>query len=144
MTSPDPVPPPAGPLAEIVTTEGTTSPATEMTGQALTVDDDAEVPELTVEPDDCVAPTMRPPATPPTTSAVPSATHSSHRRGLRARDGSLTPGSLIRATEHPSGHSERTRARLLSHRPGLVPIIDRCGGGSLVVFLEPMRSDGLF
>src|SRR5215469_5649083 len=84
MTSPDPVPPPSGPLAAIVTTEGTTCSATETTGQALAVDEDTdEVPEVAVEPDDCVAPTMRPPATPPTTSAAPSATHSSHRRGLR-------------------------------------------------------------
>jgi hypothetical protein len=80
MTSPDPVPPPLGPLAAIVTTEGTTLSATEVTGQALTVDDAAEDPELedpelTLEPDDCVAPTMTPPTTPPTTSAVPSATH---------------------------------------------------------------------
>jgi hypothetical protein len=37
MTSPDPVPPPPGPLAAIVTTEGTTWSATEVTGQALAV-----------------------------------------------------------------------------------------------------------
>src|SRR5215831_12813190 len=83
MTSPDPVPPPAAPLAAIVTTEGMTWSATEVTGQALAVDEAAEVPGLTVEPDDCVAPTMRPPATPPTASAIPSAAHSNHRRGLR-------------------------------------------------------------
>src|SRR5215468_1626713 len=83
MTSPDPVPPPLGPLAAIVTTEGTTRSATEVTGQALAVDDAAEVTGLTAEPDDCVAPTMTPPTTPPTTSAVPSATHTSHRRELR-------------------------------------------------------------
>ena len=91
MTSPDPVPPPAGPLAAIVTTEGITRSATEVTGQALTVDEDAEEPELTLEPAGWVAPTIRPPTTPPTASAVPSATHSSHRRGLRARLDSLTP-----------------------------------------------------
>jgi len=65
MTSPDPVPPSSGPLAAIVTTEGTTWSATEVTGQALAVDEAAEVPGLTLEPDDCVAPTIRPPATPP-------------------------------------------------------------------------------
>jgi hypothetical protein len=91
MTSPDPVPPPPGPLAAIVTTEGTTWSATEVTGQALAVDEAAEVPGLTLEPDDCVAPTIRPPTTPPMTSAVPSASHSSHRRGLRACPDSLTP-----------------------------------------------------
>jgi len=52
MTSPDPVPLPAEPLAAIVTTEGTTWPATEVTGQALAVDEAAEVPALTAEPDD--------------------------------------------------------------------------------------------
>ena len=37
----------------------------------------------TLEPDDCVAPTITPPTTPPATSAVPRATHTSHRRRLR-------------------------------------------------------------
>src|SRR5215831_18080833 len=83
MTSPDPVPPPPGPLAAIVTTEGTTFSATEVTGQALAGDEAAEVPGPTLEPDDWVAPPMRPPATPPTTSAFPNASHSSHRRGPR-------------------------------------------------------------
>src|SRR5215471_8299023 len=83
MTSPDPVPLPFGPLAAIVTTDGMTCCATEVTGQALVVDDDADVAALTLEPDDCVVPTMTPPTTPPTTSAVPSAAHTSHRRGLR-------------------------------------------------------------
>src|SRR5215469_15489067 len=90
MTSPDPVPPPLGPLAAIVTTEGTTLSATEVTGQALTVDEDVEVTGLTLEPDDCVAPTMTPPTTPPTTSAAPNATHTSHRRGPRGCLGSPT------------------------------------------------------
>src|SRR5215510_12652471 len=39
--------------------------ATEVTGQALAVDEDAEVTGLTLDPDDCVAPTMRPPTNPP-------------------------------------------------------------------------------
>src|SRR5215471_6056748 len=98
MTSPDPVPLPFGPLAPIVTTEGTTCSATEVTGQALAVlavDEDAEVLRLTVEPDDCVAPTMRPPTTPPTTSAVPSAAHTSHRRGPRGCPGSLTTAPYL-------------------------------------------------
>src|SRR5215472_6826539 len=92
MTSPDPVPLPLGPLAAIVTTEGTTRSATEVTGQALSVDEDAEVTELTLEPDDCVALTMTPPTTPPATSATPTATHTSHRRGPRGRLDSLTTG----------------------------------------------------
>src|SRR5215813_3241824 len=84
MTSPDPVPLPLEPLAAIVTTDRMTCSATEVTGQALTVDEDAGDPECSVDPDDCVAPTITPPTTPPTTSAVPVATHISHRRGPRA------------------------------------------------------------
>ena len=90
MTSPDPVPDPFGPLAAIVTTEGTTWSATEVTGQALTVVEDAEVTGLALEPDDCVAPTMTPPITPPATSAMPSAVHTSHRRRRRGCLDSLT------------------------------------------------------
>src|SRR5215471_5105417 len=113
MNSPDPVPPPSGPLAAIVTTEGTTWSATEITGQALAVDDeDTEVPEVALEPDDCVAPTMRPPATPPTISAAASATHSSHRRGLR---GCLD--SLI-AAPYPGTEAQRlTVHQAVSHSP---------------------------
>src|SRR5215831_16238990 len=119
MTSPDPVPPPLGPLAAIVTTEGMTFSATEVTGQALVVDEDAEVPELTLEPDDWVAPTMSPPATPPTTSAVPSATHSGHRRGLRAGLDSLTTGSLSGPRKIMQLLGKDTPPRQLSHRPGV-------------------------
>src|SRR5262249_23691997 len=100
ITSPDPVPAPPGPLAAIVTTEGTTFSATEVTGQALSVDEDTTVPGLALEPDDWVAPTMRPPTTPPTTSAVPSATHSSHRRGLRACLDPLTMALVLRPPSH--------------------------------------------
>ena len=106
MTSPDPVPPPLGPLAAIVTTEGTTRSATEVTGQALAVDDDAAVTGLALEPDDCVAPTMTPPTTPPTTSAAPSATHSSHRRGRRGCLDSLTTALGFRPA---TGHSQESR-----------------------------------
>jgi hypothetical protein len=110
MTSPDPVPPPLGLFAAIVTTEGTTLSATEVTGQALTVDDAAdpelEDPELTLEPDDCVAPTITPPTTPPTTSAVPSATHTSHRRGPRGCLDSPTMAP-IPAADAPNGPRKR-------------------------------------
>src|SRR5215831_3431454 len=107
MTSPDPVPLSLGPLAAIVTTDGTTFSATGVTGQALVVDAEAEVGELTLEPDDWVVPTMRPPAMPPTTSAVPSASHSSHRRRPRACLDSLTTAP-IRTVEGQNSHSERT------------------------------------
>lgn len=78
MTSPDPVPPSPWPLATIVTTDGTTRSATEVTGQALAVADAVAERESPVEPDDWVAPTMRPPATPPTTSAAAGSAHSNH------------------------------------------------------------------
>src|SRR5512142_1942805 len=77
MISPDPVPPSPWPRAEIVTTEGRTWSATEVTAHALTragFDVAAGV-----EADDFVTATMAPPITPPTTSAVPRAAHGSHR-----------------------------------------------------------------
>src|SRR5690242_1201201 len=78
MTSPDPVPPSPWPRAEIVTTEGRTWFATEVTSHTLAVTGfDAAAG---VEADDFVTATMAPPITPPTTSAVPSAAHGSHRR----------------------------------------------------------------
>src|SRR5215469_3583023 len=122
----------------MVTTEGTTFSATEVTGQALVVvDEAAEVPGLAVEPDDCVALTMRPPATPPTTSAVPSATHSSHRRGLRACLDSLTTALVLRPSSHdphagPPGalqqvaHGRASGTDLQQAAPGKLPP----GGGN--------------
>jgi hypothetical protein len=86
MISPDPVPLPPLPLAEIVTTEGMTWSATEMTLQALTCADPAE-PDVVLaagDAEDLVAATITPPITPPTTSAAPSATHGSHPRVFRA------------------------------------------------------------
>src|SRR5262252_5583808 len=85
MISPDPVPLPPCPLAEIVTTEGMTSSATEMTLQALTWADPAEVDVLLDggDAEDLVAATITPPITPPTTSAAPSAAHGNHPRVSR-------------------------------------------------------------
>src|SRR5262249_32368610 len=115
MTSPDPVPLPPGPLAAIVTTEGTTWSATEVTGQALWVAEAVDERELTVEPEDCGAPTMRPPATPPTTRAVPSAAHSSHRGGRREGFGSFTSaphsGPLKPSAPTRKGHLARRNCR---------------------------------
>src|SRR5215472_15633231 len=76
MTSPDPVPAPPWPRAEIVTTEGRTWSATEVTLHTLA---GAGLDAAGAEADDFVAATMTPPITPPTTSAVPSAAHGSHR-----------------------------------------------------------------
>jgi hypothetical protein len=88
MISPDPVPLPPFPLAEIVTTEGMTSFATETTLQTLTWADPADPAELDVElgagdAEDFVAATITPPMTPPTTSAAPNAAHGNHPRVSR-------------------------------------------------------------
>jgi len=80
MTSPDPVPLPPLPLAAIVTTEGTTFVATDVTAQALTVVAPAEPDEAPGEADGLVAVLVHPPTAPPTTSATPAAAHGSHRR----------------------------------------------------------------
>src|SRR5215470_19415498 len=87
MTSPDPVPAPPWPRAEIVTTEGRTWSATEVTLHTL---GGAGLDAAGAEADDFVAATMTPPITPPTTSAVPSAAHGSHWRGPRGSFGSVT------------------------------------------------------
>ena len=115
MNSPDPVPLPLGPLAAIVTTEGTTCSATEVTGQALAVVEEVEVTGLTLEPDDCVAPTMTPPTTPPTTSAVPTATPTSHRRGLRGCLDSLTTALGFRPGSHDPHEPPRAVRRHPQH-----------------------------
>jgi hypothetical protein len=94
ITSPEPVPDPSGPLAAIVTTEGTTWLATEVTWQELTVPLAAGAVEAlgdAVEPDDWVDPTITPPITPPTTRAVPAAAQGSQRRWFPPRLCSLTP-----------------------------------------------------
>src|SRR6516165_8997023 len=83
MISPDPVPPPPPlPLAEIVTTEGMTWSATEITLQALTWADPAELDGVLAggDAEDFVAATITPPITPPTTNAAPSAAHGNHPR----------------------------------------------------------------
>src|SRR6516165_4742142 len=89
MTSPDPVPLPPLPVAAIVTTDGMTWSATEVTAHALTVEEPgaARDPDVAVDPDEAVAAQMTPPITPPTTSAAPAAAHS-HRREIRACSGS--------------------------------------------------------
>src|SRR5215469_2145306 len=107
MTSPDPVPLPALPLAAIVTTEGTTWSATEVTGHALTVVEDVEA--LSVEPEDCVAPTMTPPTTPPTTSAIPAAAQGSHRRELRTCFVSVMLAPVPRRGQRQPDHDASVR-----------------------------------
>src|ERR1700722_4590819 len=73
MTSPDPVPPPLGPLAAIVTTEGTTLLATGVTEQvAPEAPEEAseEAPALALAPDEGVLLVVQPATTPPTTSTA--------------------------------------------------------------------------
>src|SRR5215831_7399395 len=87
MISPDPVPLSPWPLAAIVTTDGRTLSATDVTLHTLTWPEADDAPdkapdEAGVEADDFVAATMAPPATPPTTSAPTSAAHGSQRRDL--------------------------------------------------------------
>jgi len=98
MTSPDPVPLPPLPLAAIVTTEGMTLVATEVTAQALTVVAPVE-PDVGLDPDELVAAPVHPPTTPPTTSATPAAAHGSHRRELRTGLDSAIPAPQV-----PSPH----------------------------------------
>ena len=76
MTSPDPVPLPPLPRAEMVTTEGMTLFATEVTSHTLSW---LELAVLAGAAEDFVAAMIAPPATPPTTSAPTSAAGSSHR-----------------------------------------------------------------
>src|ERR1700722_14226572 len=71
MTSPDPVPAPAFPLAVIVTTEGSTLSATEVTAQAA-AELAATLPALetaTAESGDAIAAPMKPAPTPTTAKA---------------------------------------------------------------------------
>src|SRR5262249_31371804 len=100
MTSPDPVPAPPWPRAEIVTTEGRTWSATEVTLHTL---GGAGLDAAGAEADDFVAATMTPPIPPPTTSAVPSAAHGSHRGPSRPCLDPFTPAPF-----HAAGAGPRT------------------------------------
>src|ERR1700757_4888137 len=78
MTSPDPVPPPPAPRAEIVTTDGMTWSATAVTLQTLTWPELAPlvvVLAAVVEVDEFAADAMPAPRPPPTSSAAASAAH---------------------------------------------------------------------
>src|SRR5580692_7640089 len=86
MTSPDPVPPPSAPRAEIVTTDGMTWLATDVTSQTLTwpeLDPLVVVLAAGAEVDEFAADAMPAPRPPPTASAAPSAAHRSQRRPPR-------------------------------------------------------------
>src|SRR5215469_2344455 len=83
MTSPDPVPAPPLPRAEIVTTDGITRLATDVTSQALTWPELVEVGVVlaaaAVEFDEFVAATMPAPRPPPITSPPASAAQGTQR-----------------------------------------------------------------
>src|SRR5215469_17660422 len=86
MTSPDPVPAPPEPRAEIVTTDGITRLATDVTSQALTWPELAEVGVVlaaAVEFDEFVAATMPAPRPPPINSPPSSAAQGTQRRLFR-------------------------------------------------------------
>src|SRR5579863_692899 len=83
MTSPDPVPPPPGPRAEIVTTDGMTWLATAVTSQTLTCPELAALGVVFaagVEVDEFAADAMPAPRPPPTSNAAPSAAHRTQPR----------------------------------------------------------------
>src|ERR1700753_3906258 len=100
MTSPDPVPAPLGPLAAIVTTEGTTLLATGVTEQLA-----AEAPEVAPEEapalararDEGVLLVVQPATTPPTSSTDMGTRRGSQREvpSFRTVDGTMTsPGCV--------------------------------------------------
>ena len=91
MTSPEPVPPPAGPVALIVTTDGSTSSATVATSHAAA--ELAELAELLEELTAFAIKALTTPAT--TTTATAPAIH--HRRRLGAPESGGTSG-----TDHPA------------------------------------------
>ena len=87
------MPLPLGPCAAIVTTEGTTSFATGVTAQALTVELPEVVPELpgvALAPDELADPVVQP----PTTNTATSATHGDQRREPGACFDSVTTAPL--------------------------------------------------
>ena len=100
MTSPEPVPAPAAPLAEIVTTEGMTWSAIGVTAHVLAEEELAEEPaeeeaDVVAELDD-PAEEVQPATVPPTTSKVVAATHGSPRRRPQVGLDSLIALSLDR------------------------------------------------
>jgi hypothetical protein len=92
MTSPDPVPAPLGPLAAIVTTEGTTLLATGVTEQAAAEAPEEEAPEVALAPDEGVLLVVQPATTPPTTRTDMGTRRGSQREVLSFRtvDGTMT------------------------------------------------------
>jgi hypothetical protein len=102
ITSPDPVPAPALPLAEIVTTDCSSWAATLVTSHVLG-EDPASV--LAAEGDGLLTAAMTPPTTPRNTRDAATTAHGSHRREsvpfARRFSGivpSLSPGLLARTS----------------------------------------------
>jgi hypothetical protein len=96
ITSPVPVPPPPAPLAVIVTTDGRTSVAIDVTLHVL---GDEPVSVLAADVDGLLTAAMMPPTTPRNTRDAPTTAHGSHPRVSCARRftgivPSLSPGLL--------------------------------------------------
>src|ERR1700722_13503258 len=102
MTSPDPVPEPPGPAAAMVTTEGSTWSATEVTWQLMAVLAEAPALELVVLllPDD-VQPASAAPA------ATGNSSHGSHRRRAAPRSVTRSPSAPSRSS--PRSHPPSNR-----------------------------------
>src|ERR1700753_734325 len=98
MTSPDPVPAPLGPLAAIVTTEGTTLLATGVTAQLAAGAPEVVAPALALAADEGVLLVVQPATTPPTTSTAMGTRRGRQRAVLSFRtvDGTMTsPGCVV-------------------------------------------------
>ena len=116
MTSPDPVPPPLGPLAAIVTTEGTTLLATGVTEQlAAEAPDEApdEAPALALAPDEGVLLVVQPATTPPTTSTAMGTRRGTQRAvpNFRTVGGTMTSPEYVAVPVGRYGYSLRAPGR---------------------------------
>src|ERR1700760_4259776 len=125
MISPDPVPPPLGPLAAIVTTEGTTLLATGVTEQAASEAPEEEAPELALAPDEGVLLVVQPATTPPMSSTDMGTRRGSQREvpSFRTVDGTMTsPGCVV----VPVSRTDTASAR---RAPPASPSTDEPAGG---------------
>ena len=109
MISPDPVPPPLGPLAAIVTTEGTTLLATGVTEQVAAVE--APVSALALdEADEAGLLPVQPATAPPMTSTAMGTSRGRHRAVLNFR----TVNGIMTSPENvavPVGRTDTASAR---------------------------------
>ena len=136
MTSPDPVPPPLGPLAAIVTTEGTTLLATGVTEQvAAEAPEEAseEAPALALAPDEGVLLVVQPATTPPMTRTDMGTRRGSQREVLSFRtvDGTMTSPEYVVALVSRTDTASARRAAPTSpprDEPGRLARLGRPAG----------------